>query len=139
LAIRHEIGTDKIENQLQKGERRSRCFTSRAFRMSKEEVSTTGCDLRGADCRWLLHQHRQAHQGGTPVSVPFPRSAVGEHPPFRAQPGRYASCGSTRTLSATVFGGKQNNSFWQTVFETGKSPQGVPVMPKAINLVEMIK
>jgi len=41
--------------------------------------------------------------------------------------------------SETVFGGKQNNSFWQTVFETGKSPHNVQVMPKAINLVEMIK
>lgn len=44
-----------------------------------------------------------------------------------------------KDLSATVFGGKQNNSFWQTVFETGKSPHGVQVMPRAINLVEMIK
>lgn len=44
-----------------------------------------------------------------------------------------------RDLSSTVFGGKQNNSFWQTVFESGKSPQGVQVMPKGLNLVEMIQ
>lgn len=46
---------------------------------------------------------------------------------------------ANKDLSATVFGGKQNNSFWQSVFETGKSPQGVQVMPQAINLVDMIK
>ena len=44
-----------------------------------------------------------------------------------------------KDLSATVFGGKQNNSFWQTVFETGRSPQGVQVLAKPLNLVEMIK
>ena len=44
-----------------------------------------------------------------------------------------------KELSATVFGGKQNNSFWHTVFQTGKSPQGVQVMPSPINLLDMIK
>ena len=29
--------------------------------------------------------------------------------------------------------------FWQTVFETGRSPQGVQVLAKPLNLVEMIK
>jgi hypothetical protein len=37
------------------------------------------------------------------------------------------------------FGGKQNMSYWQTIFETGKTPSGVQVMLKGINLVEMIK
>ena len=35
--------------------------------------------------------------------------------------------------------GKQNNGFWQLVFETGKSPQGVQVMAQGINLIEMMK
>ncbi len=42
-------------------------------------------------------------------------------------------------LSATVFGGKQNNSFWKTIFETGKTPQGMEVLAKPLNLIEMIK
>lgn len=44
-----------------------------------------------------------------------------------------------KDLSETGFGGKQNNSFWQTVFETGCSPQGGQVLAKPLNLVEMIK
>jgi hypothetical protein len=46
---------------------------------------------------------------------------------------------ANKDLSQTVFGGKQNMSYWQTIFETGKTPSGVQVMPKGINLVEMIK
>jgi hypothetical protein len=46
---------------------------------------------------------------------------------------------ANRDLSETVFGGKQNNSFWHAIFETGKTPAGVQVMPKGLNLVEMIK
>ena len=42
-------------------------------------------------------------------------------------------------LSATVFGGKQNNIFWKTIFETGRTPAGMDVLAKPINLIEMIK
>ncbi|MEJ5285571.1 MAG: hypothetical protein WHS77_11050, partial [Brevinematales bacterium] len=43
-----------------------------------------------------------------------------------------------KELSNTVFGGKQNNDFWQTIFETGKSPQGIQVLSEPINLMKMI-
>lgn len=42
-------------------------------------------------------------------------------------------------LSLTVFGGKQNNIFWKTVFESCKTPQGMVVLAKPINLIDMIK
>jgi hypothetical protein len=41
-------------------------------------------------------------------------------------------------LSKTVFGGKQDNNFWQIIFETGKSPQGLQVIAEPINLMKMI-
>lgn len=44
---------------------------------------------------------------------------------------------ANKDLSETVFGGKANNSFWETVFATGKSPQGVQVLPKDLNLMEI--
>lgn len=43
-----------------------------------------------------------------------------------------------KDLSSTVFGGKQVYSYWQTIFETGKSPQGVQVLSKPIDLMELI-
>lgn len=44
-----------------------------------------------------------------------------------------------RELSSTVFGGKQSYDFWQTIFETGSTPQGQQVLAGPINLMEMIK
>ena len=44
-----------------------------------------------------------------------------------------------KDLSSTVFGAKQNNDYWQTIFETGKSPQGVQVLAEPIDLMRMIQ
>lgn len=44
-----------------------------------------------------------------------------------------------RELSATVFGGKQNYDYWRLIFETGKTPQGLQVMPEGINLDDLLK
>jgi hypothetical protein len=44
-----------------------------------------------------------------------------------------------RELSKTVFGGKQNYDFWQTAFESGKTPQGQQVLASPINLMQMIQ
>ena len=44
-----------------------------------------------------------------------------------------------RSMSATIFGGKNNYDFWKTIFETGKTPNGNLVLLKPINVVDMIK
>ncbi len=44
-----------------------------------------------------------------------------------------------KELSKTVFGGKQNYQYWQTVFENGITPQGMKILTEPINLMEMIK
>lgn len=132
-----DIGTDKIESRLQKGENFPHAHLC-AFRMSKEEVIynwlrfirqiainyfiTTGKPIQEEK----LFQYSFPDQLWTNIRN-FIRNLA-------ALP-----LWVNKDLSATVFGGKQNNSFWQTVFETGKSPQGVQVMPQGINLVEMIK
>ena len=41
-------------------------------------------------------------------------------------------------FSVTLFGGKQTYSFWQTIFSTGKSPQGETVLPAPLNINSMI-
>lgn len=42
-------------------------------------------------------------------------------------------------LSLSVFGGKQNYEYWQTIFESGRTPQGQQVLPSGINLMKMIQ
>ncbi len=35
--------------------------------------------------------------------------------------------------------GKQNYDYWQIIFETGKSPQRLQIMPQGLNLDELLK
>ena len=44
-----------------------------------------------------------------------------------------------RTMASTVFGGKMVYDYWKTVFQTGKTPDGILVLSKPINVVDMIK
>jgi hypothetical protein len=44
-----------------------------------------------------------------------------------------------RDLSQTVFGGRQNYEYWQTIFETGSTRQGQQVLPGPLNIMDMIR
>ncbi|MDF9776712.1 HNH endonuclease [Pseudomonas baetica] len=132
-----DIGTDKIESRLQKGDNFPHAHLC-AFRMSKEEVIYN----------WLRYIQQIAKfyfiNSGKPIQeeklfqYAFPDQLWTNIRHFVRNLAALPLW-VNKDLSATVFGGKQNNSFWQTVFETGKSPQGVQVMPQGINLVELIK
>lgn len=43
-----------------------------------------------------------------------------------------------RDFSQTVFGGKQNNGFWKSIFEAGNTPQAMEVLAEPLNLIKMI-
>ena len=43
-----------------------------------------------------------------------------------------------KDISSTIFGGKQNYAFWQTIFESGKTSANVQVLAKSLDLMEMI-
>lgn len=44
-----------------------------------------------------------------------------------------------RSMSKTIFSGKNNYDFWKNIFATGKTKDNVAVIAKPINFVEMIK
>jgi len=132
-----DVGTDRIESRLQKGEVFAHAHLC-AFRMSKEEVLFN----------WLKFVEQIAYTYFVNTGKPTQQARMFQYP-FPEQ--LWVNIRNfirnlaalplwvNKDLSETVFGGKQNNSFWQTVFATGKSPQGVQVMAQPINLVEMIK
>lgn len=132
-----DIGTDKIESRLQKDELFKHDHL-RAFRMSKEELVYN----------WLRYIQQVARNYFINTGKPIQEDKLFQYA-FPAQ--LWTNIRNVvrnlaalplwvnKDLSETVFGGKQNNSFWQTVFETGRSPQGVQVLAKPLNLVEMIK
>ncbi|MCR6701183.1 MAG: hypothetical protein NVV68_08575 [Dokdonella sp.] len=132
-----DVGTDKIESRLQKGDVFKHDHL-RAFRMSKEELVYN----------WLRYIQHVAKNYFINTGKPIQEDKL-FHYLFPEQLWinirnfvRNLSAlplWVNKDLSETVFGGKQNNSFWQTVFETGRSPHGVQVLAKPLNLVEMIK
>jgi len=44
-----------------------------------------------------------------------------------------------RSMASTIFSGKNNYDFWKNIFETGKTTDGVSVLLKPLNFVEMIR
>jgi hypothetical protein len=132
-----EIGTDKIESSLQKGKDYPHAHL-RAFRMSKEEIVYN----------WLSYVGQIARQYFIMLGKPDPQERLFQYP-FPEQVwdniGKFLRSlvalplWVNRDLSETVFGGKQGNNFWKTVFETGRTPQGMHVLAQPLNLIEMIK
>lgn len=130
-----DIGTSRIESKIQKNEDIPMEHV-RAFRMGKEEVMYN----------WLkfLSQIVQSHfiSQGQPVD---------EKKLFQYEFSdtlwtnirnyiknlSLLPLWTNNALSSTVFGGKQNYQFWHTIFTTGSSPQGVMVLAKPINLLEL--
>jgi hypothetical protein len=132
-----DIGTDKIESRLVKGEHFPLDHL-RAFRMSKEEVLYNWLRYVQQITKFYFINTGKPIQEEKLLHYPFP-DQLWENIRRFVRNLAALPLWVNKDLSETVFGGKQNNSFWQTVFETGKSPQGVRVMPQPINLVEMIK
>ena len=131
------VGTAKIENKLSKGDVISHDHI-RAFRLSKEEIVYN----------WLQYLRQVAQQYFIMQGKPDPKDKLFQYPfPDQVWENMRKFLKSlselplwvNTDLSASVFGGKQDNNFWKTIFETGRTPQGMQVLAKPINLIEMIQ
>lgn len=130
-----EIGTAQLESKIQKNEILPEEHM-RAYRMAKEEILYN----------WLkyLSQIIQTHF----ISLGLP---VDEKKLFQYEFSdtlwnnirNYVinlselPLWTNNELSNTVFGGKQNNQFWQTIFSTGSTPQGYKVLVNPLNLNQL--
>ena len=132
-----EVGTDKIESKLQKGET-FKLDHLRAFRMSKEEIVYNWLQLVGQIARTYFITLGKPDPKDRLFQVPFPEQ-VWENIRKFLENLAVMPLWVNIDLSDTIFGGKQNNGFWKTVFETGRTPQGMEVLAQPINLIDMIK
>lgn len=131
-----DIGTSQIESKIQKGENIPLNHLT-AYRMSKEEIIYN----------WLKYIEQIIKNyfimQGKPIKeeklfqYKFPEPLWDKISIFIRNLSKLPVW-INKELSNTVFGGKQNNDFWQTIFETGKSPQGIQVLSEPINLMKMI-
>lgn len=132
-----EIGTDKIESKLQKGEAFKHDHL-RAFRMSKEEIIYNWLQLVGQVARTYFITLGKPDPRDRLFQMPFPKQVWDNIQKFLENLSAMPLWVNT-DMSETIFGGKQNNGFWKTVFETGRTPQGMTVLAQPLNLIEMIK
>ncbi len=131
------IGTDRIENRLQNGETIDLNHL-RAFRMSKEEIIYNWLDYTGQIARQYFIMQGNPDPQERLFQFRFPDQVWNNIRKFLRNLAVLPLWVNTN-LSVTVFGGKQNNRFWKTVFETGRTPQGMEVLAEPLNLINMIK
>ena len=133
----HSLGTRRIENNIQRGVDIPESHL-RAFRMAKEEIMYN----------WLryIRQIVQNHfiSMGDPIDekklfqYPIPNSCWENIEKFITALWRLPLW-VNKDLSFSVFGGKQNSDYWQAIFESGRTPDGIEVMASRINTMEMIR
>jgi len=132
------IGAHRVEYTIQKGEEEIPEDHLIAYRMSREEIMYN----------WLKYIKQIISNYFSMQGKPITEEKLFQYkfpePLFEVlrifiKNLRNLKIWVDRELSKTVFGGKQNNQYWQMVFENGTTPQGLQVLPEPINLMEMIK
>lgn len=133
-----EIGTNRIENRVSKGDDADITPDHlAAFRMSKEEILLAAVPIMISVITSTLTFSGEIvpEQGLFMKEFPanvwenFKRFIVN----FSALP-----LWRNRTLADTVFAGKQTQGYWREIFTTGCTPDGTKVLESGLNIKEMI-
>jgi len=132
-----EIGTRQLENKIQKGEDVPPRHL-RAYRMAKEEILYCWLDYIGQIVEYHFVQLGKAFNKERLFQYQFPEQLWTNIGNFLENLARLPVW-VDHAASSTVFGGKQTNNFWHSIFETGTSPAGHKVMTAGLNTMNMIK
>jgi len=131
------LGTARIENQIQKGNDVPEGHLC-AFRLSREEILYAWLRLvRQIVQNYFITTGRPILEQ-KPFQYRFPEPLWDNIENFIENLTKLPIW-VNRELSQTVFGGRQSPEYWQTVFESGKTPQGQQIMPAGLNLMKMIQ
>lgn len=130
-------GTRRIENDVQRGKNVAEPHL-RAFRMSKEEITHNWVRL----VRQIVYNYFVTTGRPTDETRLFqyelPEACWKNIENFiDALVGLLLWL--NRELSVSAFGTKRTNEYWQSIFETGQTPDGSVVMHKGLDLLEMIR
>lgn len=131
------LGTARIENQIQKGGDIPEPHLI-AFRLSREEILYA----------WLRFVRQIVQNYFITTGKPIQEDKICQYrfpEPLWDNIENFINnlikmpLWVNRDLSLSVFGGRQNYEYWQTIFESGKTPQGQQVLASGINLMKMIQ
>ena len=130
-------GTSRIESEVQNGKDITEPHL-RAFRMSKEEIVYNWVKL----VRQTVQHYFIAT--GSPIAQEklfqqeIPEACWRNVENF-VDALKGLPLWVNKDLSLSAFGAKRNNDYWQSIFSTGKTPDGAVVMNSGLNLLEMIQ
>jgi len=131
-----ELGTYRIENKIQQGEDVPIAHL-RACRMSREEIMYN----------WLRYISQIIKNYYIMQGKPIQEDKLFQYKftePLWTKIRIFIKNLSNlplwinKDVSSTIFGGKQNYAFWQTIFESGKTSANVQVLASPLDLMKMI-
>jgi hypothetical protein len=132
------LGTYRIENKLREGENIPEDHLI-AYRLSKEEILQAW--LRFIQQIIKLHfltGAKTVFDENRLFQYKFPIE-IWENITIFIRNFKKMPVWVNKSFSDSIFGGKQNWAFWQTIFETGKTPSGQEVLLNPIVLAEMME
>jgi hypothetical protein len=132
-----DIGTHQLEKRVQKGDNIPLDHI-KSFRVTKEEIMYNWLLLIRRIIETYFIVNNRPYQQKKLFQYKFSDTLFTQIQTF-LQNFWNLPLWSNHELSLTVFGGKQNYDFWATVFETGKSPQGISVLTESLNPLTMIQ
>jgi len=130
-----DLGTAQIESKIQKGENLSLEHV-RAYRMAKEEIMYNWLKFIGQIIQGHFVSSGQIVDEKKLFQTEF-NDVLWNNIKNYLNNLKQLPLWTNNELSSTVFGGKQNYQFWHTIFTTGQSPQGVKVLVKPLNLIQL--
>lgn len=132
-----DLGSNKLEERLRKGDVVIPDHHLRAVRLSREEVLYNVLRyVRDMVKQFFLVQGRVIEDAEL-FQQRFPEQLWGLLSKL-VQAIANLPVWVNKQLSGTVFGGKQDHEYWKIIFETGKDRAGQAVLAKPLNLNELI-
>lgn len=132
-----EIGSGKLESKVQAGQDVPEDHL-RAHRMGKEEILQAWIGLCLSVAQTVVISSGMLWDSERPFQRRLPEAVWSSLDNFVFNFSRLPLW-QNRTLSATVFGGKQNMQFWKDAFASGTANQ-ITILPGGgVNLIELMK
>lgn len=132
-----DIGSGKLENKVQNNQDVPENHL-RAHRMAREEILQAWIELVLSVCQTVVISSGQLWDKERPFHRRLPDTVWNSLDHFIANFARIPLW-KDRSLSATVFGGKQNTQFWKDAFATGTANQIKILAGGGVNLLELMK
>jgi len=132
-----EIGGRRVESRLQKGDPIPEAHV-RAWRVAREEVLANILSYVRLVIEHYYAWGGQAIRKDGLLQQTF-SPALWQRLDLFLRNLAALPCWIDKNLSITVFGAKRNRDYWERVFQTGRTPDGVSVLTQPLDITKMVQ